>query len=88
MKIIQGLKGSNNNELQPIAVCAFSDLYPGEQEWEAFATVLLSPLHNPPGTMMMQKFDLSCQHDISATRKLSEKVDQAGVTSTNNTVEG
>ena len=28
---------------------------PGEQEWEAFATALFSPLHNlPAGTMMMQ----------------------------------
>ena len=35
----------NNKELQPIAVSAFSELYPDEQEWEAFATVLLSPLH-------------------------------------------
>ena len=32
----------------------FSKLYPGEQEWEAFATVLLSSLHNLQGTMMMQ----------------------------------
>ena len=24
----------------------FSELYPGEQQWEAFATVLWSPLHN------------------------------------------
>ena len=76
----------NNKELQPIAVCAFSELYPGEQVW-AFATVLLSSLHNLPGTMMMQQFDLSSQHDVSATWKLSEKMDQAGVNKLPNAIQ-
>ena len=31
---------------------------------------------------MMQKFDLSSEHNVSATWKLSEKMDQAGVNST------
>ena len=43
----------NNKEFNQ-KLCDFSELYPGEQEWEAFPTVLLSPLHNLPGTMMMQ----------------------------------
>ena len=35
-----------------MAVNDFSELYPSEQEWEALAAVLLSPLHNLPGKMM------------------------------------
>ena len=35
----------------------------GEQEWEAIATVLLSPLHNLPGTMIDANVDFSSQHD-------------------------
>ena len=45
---------------------------------------LLSSLHNPPGTI---KFDLSSQHDVSATWKLSEKMDQAGVNKLPNAVQ-
>ena len=60
----------NKKELQPIAVCAFSELYTGEQQWKAFATVLLSPLHNLPGTMMVHNIVSSSQNNISSTWKL------------------
>ena len=60
----------NKKELQPIAVYAFSELYTGEQEWKAFATVLLFPLHNLPGTMMVHNIVSSSQNNISATWKL------------------
>ena len=35
----------------------------------------------------MQEFDLSSQHDVSATWKLSEKMDQAGVNKLPNAVQ-
>ena len=70
----------NNKELNQL-LCDFSELYPGEQEWEAFATLLLSPLHNLPGTNNDDdaNIHLSSQHDVSATWKLSEKMDPEGV---------
>ena len=69
-----------NKKLQQIVVCAFSELNAGEQEWKAFATVMLSPLHNLPGTMN----NIVCisQYNIPSTWKLSEKMDPAGVNST------
>ena len=40
----------------------FSELHPGEKAWEAFSTVLLSPLYNGDANI-----DFSSQHNVSAT---------------------
>ena len=57
-------------------------LDPGEQEWEAFATVLLSSPQNLLGTNYDANMDFSSQHDVSATWKLSEKIDPEEANST------
>ena len=71
----------NNKEFNQ-KLCDFSELYPGEQEWEAFATVLLSPLHNLAKDNDDANIEFSSQQDVSATWKLSEKMDPERVNST------
>ena len=47
-------------------LCDFSELYPGQQEWEAFAIVLVSSLHKSARDNDAN-IDFSSQHDVSAT---------------------
>ena len=59
--------------------CTQVALDPGEQEWEAFATVLVVSTARDNDDA---NIDLSSQHDVSATWKVSEKMGSARVNST------